>query len=363
MLKVLCTFAVQYLNIHFTLNKTKHLLVVRLSAMGDVAMSIPVLRAFSKQHPHVKITVLSKPFLQPLFANIKNVNFYPAEVNGKHKGFFGIFKLYKELKILNIDAVADLHNVLRSILLRTFFKISYTKIAVIDKGRDEKRALTRIKNKIFTQLKTTHERYADVFRKLGFQLDISTPDFSPKKELTQEIIAITGKKKETWVGIAPFAQYSSKMYPLDLMEQVIADVSKRKNLKILLFGGGKKEIDILEKLENNYSNTINIAGKIKLSQELQIISNLDCMLSMDSGNAHFAAMMGVQTLTLWGVTHPYTGFAAFNQPFENSILPDLKKYSKIPCSVYGNKVFEGYEDVMRSISPKIVVEKVLKSIN
>ena len=88
--------------------------------------------------------------------------------------------------------------------------------------------------------------------------------FSLKKELTQEIIAITGIKKETWVGIAPFAQYSSKMYPLDLMEQVIAGVSKRKNLKILLFGGGIKETEILEKLENNYSNTINIAGKIKL---------------------------------------------------------------------------------------------------
>ena len=181
--------------------------------------------------------------------------------------------------------------------------------------------------------------------------------------MTQEIKTITGTKKERWVGIAPFAQYNSKMYPLDLMEHVIADLSKQKNLKIFLFGGGKKEIDILENFENNYSNAINIAGKIKLFQEFQIISNLDCMLSMDSGNAHFAAMMGVQTLTLWGVTHPYTGFAAFNQTIENAILPDLEKYPNIPCSIYGNKVFKGYEDVMRSISPKIVVEKVLKSIN
>ena len=274
-------------------------MVIRLSAMGDVAMSIPVLKAFIKQHPNVKITVLSKSFLQPLFADIKNITFHAAEVHGKHKGFFGIFKLYKELKKLNIDAVADLHNVLRSILLRTFFRLSQTKIAVIDKGRNEKRALTRINKKIFKQLKTTHERYADVFRKLGFQLDISTPEFSPKKVLSQEIINITGSKKEKWLGIAPFAQYNSKMYPLDLMEHVIADLSKHKNLKIFLFGGGKKEIDILERLENNYINTINVAGKIKLSQELQIISNLDCMLSMDSGNAHFAAMMGVPTLTLW----------------------------------------------------------------
>jgi ADP-heptose:LPS heptosyltransferase len=345
------------------LNKSKHLLVIRLSALGDVAMSIPVLKAFIDQHPNVKITVLSKPFLKPLFDNIKNVNFYAAEVNGKHKGFFGILKLYQELKLLNIDAVADFHNVLRSIVLRTFFKLSNTRVMVIDKGRKEKRALCRIKNKIFKQLKTTQERYADVFRNLGFPLDISNPIFAPKKELTQEVLTITGSKKTVWIGIAPFAQYNSKMYPLDLMKQVIADLSNRKNLKIMLFGGGKDEIAILEKFEFDFPNTINVAGKISLSQELNIISNLDCMLSMDSGNAHFAAMMNVKTITIWGVTHPYSGFAAFNQPFENAILPDLEKYPNIPCSIYGNKVYEGYEDVMRSISPKRVVGKVLNTIN
>jgi len=102
---------------------------------------------------------------------------------------------------------------------------------------------------------------------------------------------------------------------------------------------------------------------IRLSQELEIISNLDCMISMDSGNAHYAAMMDVNTITIWGVTHPYTGFAAFNQPYENAILPDLEKYPNIPCSINGNKVYEGYEDVMRSISPKRVEGKVLNTIN
>ena len=82
------------------------------------------------------------------------------------------------------------------------------------------------------------------------------------------------------------------------------------------------------------------------------------MLSMDSGNAHFAAMYGVPTVTLWGVTHPFAGFSPFNQPLENALIPDLKKYPKLPCSVYGNKVFEGYEDVMRSINPMSVVKKI-----
>ncbi|WP_457617508.1 glycosyltransferase family 9 protein [Lutibacter sp.] len=344
------------------MNNFKHLLVIRLSAMGDVAMTVPVLRAFVNQHPTVKVTVLSKPFLKPLFTDIKNVTFYAADVNNKHKGFWGIYILFKELKLMKIDAVVDLHNVLRSKILRFFFKLLFVKVVYIDKGRKEKKALTRSKNKIFKQLKTTHERYADVLRKLGFQLNISNPKFPKKQKLLQEVISLTGCKEEKWIGIAPFAQYNSKMYPLDLMEQVIANLATKENLRVLLFGGGKKEVLILENIAKQYSNVINIAGKIKLNVELNLISNLDCMVSMDSGNAHFSAMLGVNTLTIWGVTHPFTGFAPYNQPFENAILPNLKKYPNIPCSIYGNKVCNGYEDIMRSILPKTVIKKILESL-
>lgn len=329
--------------------------------MGDVAMAVPVLMALEKQHPSLKITVLSKPFLKPLFDGLKNVTFYAAEVDGKHKGFLGIYRLFKELKTLNINAVADLHNVLRSKILRTFFKLAMAKVTFVDKGRSEKQALTQSKNKVFKQLKFTHERYADVFRNLGFNLDLSSPEFPPKKELTPKILEITGAKNSKWIGIAPFATYNSKMYPLDLMEEVIVELSKQP-VKLMLFGGGKKEIELLENLAKKFPNTLNVAGKLKLNQELTLISNLDVMLSMDSGNAHFAAMLGINTITIWGITHPFAGFAPFNQPFENALLPDLEKYPNIPCSIYGNKVCEGYEDAMRSISPKTIIKKVLEAI-
>jgi ADP-heptose:LPS heptosyltransferase len=126
----------------------------------------------------------------------------------------------------------------------------------------------------------------------------------------------------------------------------------------LLFGGGKKEIEILDSLSQSFENVINMAGKIKFQQELQLISNLDVMLSMDSGNAHIAAMLGVKVITLWGATHPYAGFLPFNQSLENALTSDRNQYPKLPTSVYGNKIVEGYEDAMRSISSKTVVEKI-----
>ena len=341
---------------------SSHILVIRLSAMGDVAMSVPVLRAFVKQNPTVKVTVLSRAFLKPLFTDIKNVDFYVADVNKKHKGILGLYRLSKELKQLNINAVADIHNVLRSKILRLFLSLSQIKNAVIDKGRAEKKALTSIKNKVFKQLKTSHERYADVFRKLGFIVDLSSPDFPNKSNLQNFPITLEKGKSKKWIGIAPFAQYQSKMYPLDLIEDVISKLTTTNKYDIFLFGGGEKEITILTHLEKKYSNTTSVAGKLDLKAELDLITNLDCMVSMDSANSHLAAMQGVKTITLWGITHPYAGFVAFNQPEEYQLVPDLKKYPNIPCSIYGNYVCDGYEDVMRSITPEKVVEKIINSI-
>jgi len=335
-------------------------LVIRLSAMGDVAMSVPVLRALLEQNSEVKITVLSRSFFEPLFEDLPNTNFYTAEVNQKHKGFLGLLKLFQELSTLNVEAVADIHNVLRSKIIRFFFFLKRKDIAIIDKGRSEKKALTRTNNKVFKQLKTTPERYADVFRKLGFSVDLSHPKFPSKKEIPKKVETLIGKQNVKLIGIAPFAQYNSKMYPIDLMTQVIEDLSKQKKCKILLFGGGQKEVNILNGLAQNIQNTISLAGKLKFNEELQVISNLDCMISMDSGNAHLASIFGVKTITIWGVTHPFTGFYPFHQPMDYAILPDLKKYPNIPCSIYGNKVCKGYEDVMLSITPKKIVKKIRK---
>ncbi len=320
--------------------------------MGDVAMTVPVLRAFSEQHPDVKLTVLTRKFFTPFFRDIPNINVFNADVKGRHKGVLGLYRLSKELKALNIDAVADLHNVLRSKILKIFLKGAA--FAQIDKGRAEKKAL--ISGKAFKQLKSTHQRYADVFGALGFKLSLSNPTFDGQKQLSKQVQDTLGEKSQSWIGIAPFAQYESKMYPMDLMEKVIEQLSN--NSKIFLFGGGDFEVKKLDEVQAKFNNVINVAGKFTLSEELDIISNLDIMLSMDSGNAHIAAMLGKKVVTIWGVTHPFAGFYPFNQTMDWAILADRDKFPKTPTSVYGNKYPEGYKDAMRSISSKRIVDKI-----
>ncbi|WP_378186026.1 glycosyltransferase family 9 protein [Aquimarina sp. W85] len=337
---------------------SKHLLVIRLSAMGDVAMTVPVLRVLRSQYPDLKITVLTRKFFAPLFNTIPTVEIYSADVAGAHKGALGLFRLSKELKGLGIDAVADLHNVLRSNILKSFFRLSGIPVVQIDKGREEKKALTRASNKIFKQLKSTHQRYADVFENLGFPIDLSTHSFPNKPTLTPEIHNILPKSSRKWLGIAPFAQYESKTYPFELIVKVIAAIDQSDTFDIFLFGGGKKEIDILNVIASKYPNVVNIAGKLSFDNELRLIANLDGMVAMDSGNAHLAAMYGVKTLTIWGATHPFTGFAPFAQPIEHAILPDLNRYNRIPTSIYGNKVPQGYEKVMHSIKPENIISTI-----
>jgi ADP-heptose:LPS heptosyltransferase len=340
--------------------KIKNIAVIRLSAMGDVAMTVPIVRAFSKQYPDVKITLISSLFFKPFFDEIPNVTFLAFDKNGKHKGFLGLFQLFQDVRERNIDAFADLHNVLRSKVIRSLFALSGKKIAFTDKGRTDKKEVTRAENKIFRQLPTVLERHVNVFQALGFPLDLSNPTFPEKQELPSEIISIVGKKTEKWIGIAPFAQHDSKVYPLDLMTKVIDELAKNSNYKILLFGGGKKEIETLNLLSKDKENIISTAGKLKFNHEIQLIGNLDIMLSMDSGNAHVAAMLGIKTITLWGATHPFLGFSPFHQPVENVLVSDRNLYPKLPTSVYGNKKVEGYQDAMRTILPEQVIEKIVQ---
>lgn len=342
------------------MENSKHILVFRLSAMGDVAMTVPVIKALVEQYPEVSVTVVSRPFFKPFFKDLPRVEFFSIDLKKRHKGFLGLIRLYRDLKALKVDYFADFHNVLRSQIVRRFFHLGGIKTAALDKGRAAKKALTRSDNKVFEQLPTMVENHIKTLHKLGFDVDMSHPTFLETPKLATELFPYTGAKDCFWIGIAPFAQYDSKVYPLDLMQQVIDVLAERERSKIFLFGGGEEEIALLNQLKRDNYNVIVMAGKVKFSAELNLIQHLDLMLSMDSGNAHIAAMYGKKVITLWGGTHPFAGFAPFNQPDAFCITADRTQYPLLPLSVYGNKTIPEYQDAMRTIQPELVVNKVIE---
>lgn len=337
----------------------QHIVIFRLSAMGDVAMTVPVIRALVEQHPNLRVTVVSRPFFKPFFKGIDRVDFFPVDVKKKHKGFLGLIRLYQDIKKLNPDYFADFHNVLRAQIVRRLFCFSGVPTASLDKGRDEKKALIRTENKVFKPVQSMFENHVQTLSKLGFTVAIKQPSFPAIPPLANELSEYKKEEDKTWIGIAPFAQYDSKVYPLDLMQKVVDELAEDENHLIFLFGGGEKEIALLNQLKRDNYNVIVMAGKVKLEVEMNLIQHLDVMLSMDSGNAHIAAMLGVKVVTLWGATHPFAGFAPFNQPMDYCLTADREKYPLLPTSVYGNKKVEGYEDAMRTIDPTQVCRKVI----
>ena len=337
----------------------QHILVIRFSSMGDVAMTVPVIVNILQQNPQVKITVVSNAFLQPLFQNIDRCHFHSAYLKAQHKGVAGIYKLYKELHALyKFTAIADLHSVLRSSLLKIFFSFSGYKVATINKGRKEKKALTRKENKIFTPHTTTHERYADVFKKIGLAtiLKNKEPVFSKQIiPLNLQNIVDSGKKI---IGIAPFAQYKEKMYPLEKMKVVVQQLAIENNT-ILLFGGGEQEKHILQQWADEIEGVHNIAGKFSFAEELAIISNCKLMVSMDSANMHLASLFGVPVISIWGATHFYAGFNGWGQDIKNIIEADL--FCR-PCSVFGNKpCYRGDNACMNMITTDKINAKIKNS--
>ncbi|SFB70416.1 ADP-heptose:LPS heptosyltransferase [Flagellimonas taeanensis] len=335
------------------------ILLIRLSAMGDVAMTVPIINGLTQKYPHLHITVLTKKPFMPIFDGLERVTVQEADVKKRHKGLMGLWRLYQELKPMPFDAVADLHNVLRSRILKKYFAFERIPFVQIDKGRREKKALTRSRNKVFQPLRTTHERYADVLAQLGYPIDISEAKPLPRLPLSEKVLRLVAQDTKKWVGVAPFAAHEGKMYPLELMDKVILELNNTNKYKILLFGGGTKEVTVLENVAAAHENALCMAGKLTPSEELELISNLDVMLSMDSGNAHLAANYGIPVVTIWGVTHPFAGFYPFAQPMENALLADRETYPLIPTSVYGNKMPKGYESAMETIPPQRIVDKLL----
>lgn len=339
----------------------KKILVIRLSAIGDVAMTVPVISSLSKAYPDTEITFVSQKFASGFIKYIPRVKMFEVDLKGRHKGFLGIFRLYFDLKKLGrFNLIADLHDVIRSKIIRFLFSLSFTKIRVIDKGRKEKHDLTKIDGKVLRQLDTSVNRYAKVFYDGGYKFDVEFDYLFTKAPLTENITSITGLRENKWVGIAPFAKHKGKIYPLKSMEKVIDILTTNKNIKVFLFGGGTYEKGILEDWAKRYPNTVSLAGKLSIEDELKVISNLEVLVSMDSANMHLASLVNTCVVSIWGATHPFAGFYGWNQNPRHALQINLPCR---PCSIYGNKdCFRKDYACLNLITPNDIVSKITDEI-
>lgn len=342
------------------------LLIIRLSALGDVAMTVPVVASLAAQYPRLEITVLSKPFTAPLFARMPaNVRFHAFDTR-RYKGAGGVLHLFGELRKEGYDAVADLHDVLRTKLLRLLFRLTGTRTAHIDKGRKAKKALTATgKRKVLRQLDSSFVRYTNVLRQVGFPVELSFrsifetgetggSDSPSAKHRPQGETAATPS-----IGFAPFAAHRGKMLPAATCTEVISRLAAHESWQIRLFGSWQ-EADTLEQWAAPHPNVTSLAGKFRMEEELEQIGRLDVMISMDSANMHLASLVGTPVVSVWGATHPFAGFMGWGQSPDNAVQVDLPCR---PCSIFGNKpCLRGDYACLTGIEATAIVQQVEKII-
>ncbi|WP_010662163.1 glycosyltransferase family 9 protein [Marinilabilia salmonicolor] len=340
----------------------KRILVFRFSALGDVAMTVPVLWSFLDKYPDHEIWFVSRPFAKDLVAPLPRVHFFPVDLKQNHKGLPGLYGLFRELKKMGPwEAVVDLHSVLRTHVLTSLFAITGTKVAKIDKGRSEKKKLTRKDNKVFKALPTTADRYRQTFGKAGLPFELQ--NFPGKTLYGKDSL---DSKCPPWgnlggspllVGIAPFAKHQWKMWPEEKMLELLKLLDER-GVSVILFGGPGEEQKKLEGWVANLGMAQTFAGKLTMSEELELMSQLNIMVSMDSANMHLASLSGIRVVSIWGATHPYAGFMGYGQSQADAVQVNLDCR---PCSVFGNiPCHRGDFACMERITADMVLERILE---
>lgn len=337
------------------------IVVLRFSALGDVALLVPVLQKLKQSYPEAEITMVSRGFLKPLFDPL-NINFHAADLNGKHKGFLGLGKLAREIKKqYQPDIVIDQHAVLRTHILKLHFKALGVKFVQLQKDRAGRKQLTAYPNKVLEPLPHVTEKYRQTFARGGM-------NFSFNRNCEHQVAyAMATETEDFWkrektkinLGVAPFAMHRAKRWPLEKMKALLQSL-ENKNLKFWLFGGPDEKAELQKLGEASGKAFVVAAGRFKLDQEIALMRNLKGMVAMDSSNMHLASLAGIPVVSIWGGTHPYVGFAPLGDNEKYMVQLGSDELDCRPCSAFGAKAcFRGDYACMEWLE----VERVKEVLN
>lgn len=324
--------------------KGKRITAVRLSALGDIAMTIPAVKALALTYPDIAVTFITDARFAGLVADTPENLTVVGLPKNKLKGLKAIPAVTKAIRESKPDFVVDMHNVVKTTVPTILFGLAGKKTAVLDKKRRQRKAILegKINAEPFTQ------RYLDLFAEIGFPVKEEKIKSSPQKNQSGAIR----------VGIAPFARYYTKTYPPELTEELIRKLNERGKTEIFLFGGGAAEIEKLTEWGKKYPAVKYISGKSTLAEEIELMHTLDAMVSMDSANMHLASLAGTKVISVWGGTTPSCGFLGWGQSIENAIVAGVDCQ---PCSIAGTPTCPKGRNLicMTRISPDDIIERIL----
>lgn len=328
----------------------KKILIIRLSSLGDILLTSPLLREIKNKFPDYKIDfVIKKEFVQAIEFNphLNDVLIYEVE---------NANPLQKKLNLTNYDYILDLQNNFRSRQLLKGMKSEVQRILRIyrfKKPTFKKFFLVHFKINLLRDKLSIAQRYVNTFpliKTTDLQLDFHYPR---EKGAEADLIFprnLIGKKI---IGICPGSKHLTKRYPTELFAKLIKNLSSL-DYSIFLFGGIDDKTICSELADN--SKVFNFQNDNDLYLTAALMRRCSAIISNDSALMHLSCALDIPTAAIFGSTVTEFGFFPINK---KSVIIENNDLNCRPCTHIGRKDCpKGHFKCMNDISPDMIIPQI-----
>jgi len=285
-----------------------NILAIRLSALGDVLLTFPVLQGLKEKHPKAKLYILCKPEQVPLL-RLLPFDVYPIVYKGS------AFTMAKELRRMRFNRVVDFHNNLRTFLLQLFMlRFQWRRV----------KKMNGIKWRM-TALKQQHLTVSSIVERYALAANIALPKERLSLNSNPPSASALPVKYVAWVLGAKF---KTKQFPIAKIKEALAACS----MPVVLLGG-KEEQAISEEILHSFPKTLSLVGKTDFSEAAWVLSNAQLVVTNDTGLMHLAAFFNRPMLIIWGNTVPGFGMGPYGCTHVEHF--EVRGLSCRPCSKIG----------------------------
>lgn len=324
------------------LSEINRILIIRLSSLGDILLTTPLIRAIKRENPAIQIDFLLRIEYRDLLIKNPNIN----ELLLFSRNDFENLNLVKSLRNKNYELIIDLQNNLRSRGITS--KLSGKKLR-FDKKSFQKILLVKSKVNLLKNSPSIPVRYANVID--GLELDDQGLDLFTDNEPSSEI-----KKLENVIGLCPGARHFTKRWPIEYFIQLSRFLIQN-NFNVALFGG-KIDKEFCKQIKGVVPEVINLQNDDNILQTAADMKLCKAIVCNDSGLMHAASAIGTKVLTIFGSSVKEFGFTPYNC---KSLILENNSLSCRPCSHIGRESCpEEHFSCMKEIKPDFVFNELLK---